>query len=132
VNKVHTRPPVYGADIDKVLHAKVLLRMDNGIAIDNSHLRTMLVTLLFEYNLGNLLLENGGKNTFGDSWADRFFKRWNLVVRKATTKMRELPADYEAKKAEYVKIGAKKAEYIDETSVQFVPVAKQTRARKGA
>ena len=85
---------------------------------------------------------NGGVHTFSDSWAYRFCKRHNLVSRVATTKMREAPADFEAKKGTYVKIGS---QFIyqykvpptlvmncDETAVQLVNISNRTWNEKGA
>ena len=46
-----------------------------------------------------LLKEHRGKYSYGHSFAKRFFKRHNLVSRVCTTKMRELPADFEDKKS---------------------------------
>jgi DDE superfamily endonuclease len=72
----------------------------------------------------------------------RFYKRHQLVSRVCTTKMRELPADFEAKKALYTKIGAEliykykvPPELVlngDETAVLLVNRAKITRNTKGA
>ena len=55
----------------------ILLRrsLDKFHPIDNSILRQQLLALLTKYNLTDLLKENGGKHTFGDSWAHRFFAR---------------------------------------------------------
>ena len=47
---------------------------------------------------------NGGKNTFGDAWATRFYKRQKLKRRAATTKMRILPANFEELKEAYIRI----------------------------
>jgi hypothetical protein len=52
------------------------------------------------------LREEGGMYVFGDSWARRFLKRWNLTRRVCTTKMRERPSDFDAKVEEYIRIGA--------------------------
>lgn len=72
----------------------------------------------------------------------RFYKRHNLASRVCTTKMREIPADFEAKKATYIKIGAElihkdnvpPALVIngDETAVLLVNRAKVTRNTVGA
>ena len=85
---------------------------------------------------------NGGKNTFGVSWANRFWKRHNLTSRAASTKMRELPLDFALKKEEYIKIGALAITEFkippqlvigsDETNALFVSVAKRTRTKIGA
>jgi hypothetical protein len=50
--------------------------------------------------------ENGGVNTFGNTWAQRFLKRHNLKRRVATTKMREIPIDFEQKLEDYIRMGA--------------------------
>ena len=88
-----------------------------------------------------MLRENGGQHSFDSAWADRFYKRWKVRRRAATTKMREVPADLELKKNTFINIGAALIQeyYVptalvincDETSVLFVPRAKFTYAVKG-
>jgi len=88
-----------------------------------------------------LAKEHGGSNVFGPSWAQRFLKRHNLKRRVATTKMRELSADFLQKLEHYIRIGALIIfEYgvppdlvigCDETAVLFVPRSKYTYAVKG-
>ena len=95
----------YSPEIDVELFDLVTIRRSAGLSIDNSILRQQLLPLLTEYNLTDLLKENGGKHTFGDSWAHRFFARHGMVLRVCTTKMRELPADLEDKKATSIRIG---------------------------
>ena len=45
--------------------------------------------------LMGLLRENGGKYIFGDSWAQQFFERHDMVLRVCPSKMREHPAEFE-------------------------------------
>ena len=82
--------------------------------------------------------ENGGNYVFGDSWASRFLARHNLRRRVATTKMRERPADFAKKIADYIRIAASiicmygiPPELVigcDETGCVFVPRSKHTIA----
>ena len=65
----------YSREIDVELFDLVTIRRSAGLSIDNSILGQQLLTLLTEYNLTDLLKENGGKHTSGDSWAHRFFAR---------------------------------------------------------
>ena len=141
-NTVITRLPSYGSEIDSQLLTDVHELRSMGLPVDDDVLRRYLVVRLENAGKMGLLVENGGKYSYGHSWAMRFFKRHNLVVRVCTTKMRELPQDFEDKKAKYMKIGA---ELIyqhnvppqlvingDETAVQLVNRAKITRNEVGA
>ena len=145
-NKVFTKKigfnlPTYGTEIDLQLLADCGTTRDAGLPIDDVILRRLLVVRLLAAGKEGLLKENGGKFSYGHSWAMRFFKRHNLVVRVCTTKMRELPADFDAKKALYMKIGANliykhnvPKELVingDETAVLLVNRAKVTRSVSG-
>lgn len=112
-----------------------------GLSVDDEILRRQLKVRLENAGKAHLLWENGGKYDYGHSWAMRFYKRHNFVLRVCTTKMRELPADFEAKKAFYLKIGAQliyehavPRELVindDETAVLLVNRAKTTRSKGG-
>jgi hypothetical protein len=137
----YVRPPAYGNIIDVELAEQFDIRRAAGLDVDDASLRRMLIPLLNKYGMSKLLKENGGKYCFNHSWAVRFFKRHNISTRVCTTKMRELPLDFDAKKAEYIKIGAKIIERYrippelvvgtDETNALFVNRAKKTRDRSG-
>ena len=107
-NKTPTRhrAPAYGEIIDLQLLEQFDIRRAAGLALDDHTLRLMLLPLLENHGLTGLLKENDGPNTFGSSWARRFYKRHNISTRVCTTKMRELPADFDAKRAEYIAVGA--------------------------
>nr|WP_309757975.1 hypothetical protein [Flavobacterium sp.] len=53
-----------------------------------------------------MLKENGGKHVFGHSWSQRFWRRNGFSNRAATSKMRDLPADFNEKKETYIRIAA--------------------------
>ena len=88
-----------------------------------------------------ILREKVGKYTFGDSWAQRFFERHDMVLKVFTSKMREHPAEFEDKKNNYIKVGrdyifkyrtpAESVISCGETNVQFVDHASRTRDMKG-
>ena len=134
--------PAYGKAVDEAVHAAVMRRNSSGLPIDSSIVRNLLIIQLQKAGKDDLLSENGGKYVFGKSWAARFMKRWKLVRRVATTKMREKPADFNQKVEEYVRIGAAivckhniPPELViacDETGCVFVPKSKYTVAMKGA
>jgi len=101
--KKKRRMPLYGRDIDIEL-CKVIERMgDSGLPVDNSILRRQLLCLLENHNKLNLVLNDA---SFGNSWAERFWARHNLSSRAPTTKMRELPLDFDEKLEDYICIGA--------------------------
>ena len=141
VSKTRKAILAYSRVIDVELFDLVTIKRSAGLSIDNSILRQQLLTLLTKYNLTDLLKENGGKHTFGNSWAHRFFARHGMLLRVCTTKMRELPADFEDKKATYIRIGQeliftyKRPDELvigcDETNAQFVNHASRTREAKG-
>jgi hypothetical protein len=134
--------PVYGREVDEATYRSIVSRNCKGLGMDPFVMRQLLVTQLALRGMGNLLTENGGKYHFGGSWAARFMKRWKLRRRVATTKMREKPADFEAKVEEYIRIGAAVIKHhnipralvigCDETGCVFVPKSKYTVALKGA
>ena len=141
-NTVVTRLPSYGSEIDGQLLTDVHEIRSMGLPADEEVLRRYLVVRLEKAGKTGLLVENGGKYSYGHSWAIRFFKRHNLVVRVCTTKMRELPQNFEDKKAKYMKVGAELIYKYnvppqlvingDETAVQLVNRAKVTRNEVGA
>lgn len=136
------RTPAYGAAIEQLVLLDINLARSAGISLDFVMMRRYLLIHLEAANLLGLLKENGGLHTFSESWAARFCKRHNLVSRVATTKMREAPADFDIKKATYIKIGS---QFIyqyrvppalvincDETAVQLVNISNRTWNVKGA
>ena len=136
------RVPSYGTEIDSLLLADFENARSVGLPLDDVILRRFLVDRLQTAGKEGLLKENGGPYSYGHSYATRFFKRYHLVVRECTTKMRELPADFEDKKMKYMKIGADLIYKYnvppqlvfngDETAVQLVNRAKFTRYVIGA
>ena len=73
-----SRGPSYGADIDERLLTAVKMRYDKGDTVDYTQLRELLVLELTKSDKQNLLFENDGPYIFGNSWAQRFFKRHKL------------------------------------------------------
>jgi hypothetical protein len=90
-----SRPPSYGYKIDEEVYLKITERIEIGLPIDSYIMRCILVQILKNNGLEHLYEK---ETSFGESWASRFRKRWKLRHRKVTTKMREVPADFEAKK----------------------------------
>lgn len=137
-----SRLPTYGAEIDKLILADVHATRSAGLSVDDDILRRYLIIHLTAAGKQGMLKDEGGKHTYGPSWAKRFYKRHGLVLRVCTTKMRELPSDFEEKKSKYLRIGAEliykykvPPELVingDETAVLFVNRAKVTRNVAGA
>lgn len=135
------KSPVYGHEVDKELYDNIVKRREKGLPVDNFIICRLLLPLLRNHRKDHLLKMNGGKYNFGESWARKFCKRWNLVQRKVTTKMRERPEDLEEKKEEFIRVAAEIFRRYDipqdlvincdETGVLFVPRAKFTLANKG-
>jgi hypothetical protein len=89
------RPPDYGAIIDKELYDQIIVRINNGLQIDVTMMRFMLSEILKKHGKEDMCSD---PKRFGESWARRFRQRWKLSCRRVTTKMREQPSDFEAKK----------------------------------
>ena len=113
MNKFHL---AYSKEVDKELFDTALERRNEG-CVDNSLLRQLLLVILAKNGLMGLLRENGGKYTFGDSWAQRLFERHDMVFRVCTSKMREHPAEFVDKKNNYIKVGR---DYIFKDRTQAV------------
>ena len=77
-----TRIPSYGKVIDDNLLKDFQGARSKGILVGDELLRQYLMVHLAEANLNTLLIENGGKHTFGTSWASRFCKRHNVGSRR--------------------------------------------------
>jgi hypothetical protein len=145
-NKVTQRrggnAPPYGMAIDNELYLNVMSRRNASLAINNMDMRNMLLTLLQKNNMSHLLLENGGKYVFGQSWVSRFNKRHNLSNRAPTSKPRENPVDFDNKLNTYVNILSIAVHShsvppdlvinCDETGINFVANSKRTIAPKGS
>ena len=101
------RLPAYGTEVEKGLISDVTLRTTSGLGMDNVVLRELLKARLVSTGQTNLLLENGGQHVYRYGWAQRFWKRNGFSNRAATTKMRDLPADFAEKKETYIRIAAK-------------------------
>jgi hypothetical protein len=136
------KAPAYGNDIDQMLLNQLKIRMESSLPVDNDVARELLLPLLHEHSLTHILKERGGYCSFGQAWANRFFKRHQLPFRAATTKAREFPADFAEKEENFINIlSAAVVKYsvppalvlnMDETNVQFVSNPKKTRAIKGS
>ena len=134
--------PPYGIGIDNELYINIMHRRGSSLAVNDDDMRNMLLTLLHKNKLSHLLVENGGKNVFGSSWAARFNKRHNLSNRAPTSKPRENPIDFEGKVTSYVNILSIAIQShsvppdlvinCDETGINFVSNSKRTIAPKGS
>jgi hypothetical protein len=142
LNSSRWRSSIVGNEIEQIVVKDLQVRSETGLVIDNSILRRLIKEQLAVHEKSYLLAENGGVLTLGDSWACRFWKRHALVIRVSATKTTPVPADFEAKKSEFIRIGAEVIathsipdELVfncDETSVQLVSIKNRTRAPKGA
>lgn len=111
--------------------------------MNNTILRLLLLDKLSSHNQTAILQAiQEKKRIYSDSWAQRFWARNKLSLRKPTTKMRDLlPIDFEMKKEEFMMILSKTINSLqippalwvnlDETNQQFVPTITKTRCPKG-
>ena len=77
-----TRMPSYGKVIDDKLLRDFHVAQAGGLSVSDDALRQYLIVHLTAASLEHLLVEKGGKNTFGASWAARFCKRHNVGPRQ--------------------------------------------------
>lgn len=77
-----TRMPSYGKVIDDKLLRDFHVAQAAGLSVSDDALRQYLIQHLAAAGLEHLLVEKGGKNTFGASWAARFCKRHNVGPRQ--------------------------------------------------
>jgi hypothetical protein len=143
--------PPYGKEIDDELASIVRNYNKHGVPMTDNILRCCLIELLAKRRPDltqliaepyNSLQETSKKYKFGQSWAQRFWKRHGLRSRVATTKMRnDLPANYEEKVTVFenvLSLAIHKHNVpdelivaLDETNTQFVPSVKRTRVERG-
>ena len=92
----------YGAGIDLALKNIVIRYNEHAVPITHLILRLQLLTLLQADNRDGILDCIAGPTEsiskikpyrFGKGWAQRFYKRHNLVSRVATTKMNRVTGD---------------------------------------
>jgi hypothetical protein len=76
------REPAYGNEIDAKLLDNVQILLLQGHPVDDATLRNELVKILNEEGRADLLIENGGTCVFQTSWAARFWKRHEGVVKE--------------------------------------------------
>lgn len=77
------RPPVYGADLDHKLIIEVKSRRGMGVPIDGRLARELLEDLLRRNDppIHTLMVEHGGKFSFGAPWYQRFCARHKIPTR---------------------------------------------------
>lgn len=74
---------------------------------NNTVLRNLLHERLKGTSQISMLKENDGKHVIGHSWSQRFWRRNGFSNRAATSKMRDLPADFNEKKETYIRLAKK-------------------------
>ena len=141
VNEPKNHAPVCGYAADQMMKDKVLEHRAAGLCVDNNTLDHIIMEVLKETNQSHLYKKNGGQHAFDDSWKQRFWKRHNLPMRIATTKVRILPENHEVLIEKYITIGSQIiCEHripptlvcgFDETMIQVVSGGKKTRSEKG-
>jgi len=140
-----TRMSVIGEKEEGALIAAFWERSRAGLPLLDNDLRFILVGILSASGKINILKEHGGKHSFRGSWFSRFYRRHGISLRAATSKMREKPADFDAKVAAYEDVLASLLAAhshlqlhpslvvgVDETNTLFVPRGNKTRAMKGS
>jgi hypothetical protein len=142
--KRRQRVNVFGSFIDIELKRKCDEYREHGITVNDATLKLLLMDLLLQHGDCTVLHKiSSSEINISHSWCQRFWKRHNMSSRAATTKMREeTPADFEEKRATYLRILSHVIRSndipdelicgFDETGVQLVPSVKRTRHQRGA
>ena len=98
IKESNIRLPNYGKAVEDGLVIDFSKWIDLGLLIDNTILRNLLIERLKGTAQTSMSKEDVGNHVFGHSWSQRFWRRNGLSSRAATSKMRDLPADFMRKR----------------------------------
>ena len=95
------RPPILGINLDKKLQEKILLMRDHQAAIGSSIVVGLGRGLLLKYNKASLD-EFGGPIKLSKEWAHSVLQRMGFSKRRANSKSKLTPANFEEIKEQYL------------------------------
>lgn len=131
-------PLLLGTVLDKELQEYVLNLREAG-AVINTAIVMAAAEGIVKNSDSNLLQCNGGHITITKSWTKSFLNHMGYVKRRASTKAKVAPADFEAYKEQfvfYVKTIVEMAKALvinwDHTGIHYVPVSSWTMAQEGS
>ncbi len=140
-HKKRGRPFLLGEELDLQAQAYVKFLRENG-AVINTAIVMAVAEEIVKSNDSNLLKINGGHIVCNKNWAKSFLSRLGYVKRRASTKMKVTPLDFEAFKSQFVfdvkciieleEIPPDLVINWDHTGIHYVPVSSWTMAKEGS
>ena len=140
-NKKRGRPFLLGEELDRQVQAYIKCLRENG-AVINTQIVMAVAEGIVKSHDSNLLKVNGDHITCSKSWAKSLLSRLGYVKRRASTKMKVLPSDFEACKIQCLfdvkciidleEIPKDLVINWDHTGIHYVPVGSWTMAKEGS
>ncbi len=139
--KKRGRPLLLGEELEEQVRAYLTSLRENG-AVVNTAILIACAEGIVKTKDCNLLACNGGHISLTKDWAKSLMGRMGLVKRRASTKAKVRPDDFEALKLQFL-LDIKTVVEMDEipldliinwdqTGINYVPVSSWTMANKGA
>ena len=135
------RPFLLGVSMDKELQAYITTLREAGCVINSAIVMGAAEGIVKKHN-SNLLATNGGHIEINKGWAKGFLNRMGFVKRRASTKAKVNPSDFESYKQQFVfdiqtvmemeEIPRQLVINWDHTGIQYVPVSSWTMAKEGS
>lgn len=135
------RPLLLGKDLDDQVKAFVQDLRSSGSVVNTAITIAAAKGIVLAKD-ANLLAENGGSINLTKDWAKRLLHRIGFVKRRATTKFKLTPGQFDSLKAQFLadictvaSMEGIPQELIinwDQTGVKYVPVSTWTLEKKGA
>jgi hypothetical protein len=135
------RPLMLGQDLDRQVRAYLTALRENG-AVVNTAIAIACAKGVVKCHDSNLLECNGGHILLTKHWAKYLLKRMGFVKRRASTKAKVSPPDFNKYKAQFifdvraiVEIEEIPCELLinwDQTGIHYVPVSSWTMAKEGS
>ena len=135
------RPFLLGEELDRQVQAYIKRLRENGAVINTAIVMAVAEGIVMGHD-SNLLKANGGHIACNKNWAKSVLSRLGYVKRRASTKMKVLPQDFEAYKSQFVfdiqsiieleEIPGDLVINWDHTGIHYVPVGSWTMAKEGS
>ena len=134
------RPLMLGEELDRQVHAYLTALSESG-AVVNTAIAIACAKGLVKCHDSNLLVCNGGHILLTKHWAKYLLERMEFVKRRASTKAKVPPAEFDKFKAQFIfdvraiiefeEIPCELVINWEQTGIHYVPVSSWTMAREG-
>ena len=141
VNEKRGHPFLLGGELGRRLQEYIKELREAGGVINSAIVEGAALGIIKEYN-SNLLQCNGGHIVIGKSWSKSFLNRMGYVKRRATTRSKVTPADFEGYKNQFIldvmtisvmeDIPKELIINWDHTGISYIPVSSWTMEKEGA